>query len=63
MAPICRDPGSHRDAVFVYNDGNAIFFGPSNVPDDVSAGDNTHIGVNRGICRPLSAPDRGEYEH
>jgi len=63
MASICHDPGRNRDAVFLYNVGDAIFFGPSNVLDDVSAVDNIRNVADRAVCRPLSAPGTGKYKH
>jgi hypothetical protein len=47
--------------LFLYNDAGAIFSRPSNVLDDVSAGDDIHNGADTGICRPLSAPDMDKY--
>jgi hypothetical protein len=63
VAYISHDHGRDRHAVFLYNDGDAIFSGPSNIFDDAPVGDSIHNVADRGICRPLSAPDRGEYEH
>jgi hypothetical protein len=62
MASIGHDLGSDRDALFLYKDANAIFYWPSNVLHDVSAGDNIHNVADTGICRPLSAPDMDKYK-
>lgn len=61
MASIGHDPGNDRDALFLYKDTDAIFSWPSNVLDDVSAGDNIHSVANTGICRPLSAADMDKH--
>jgi len=62
MAPICHDPGRDREALLLYNDSDGFFSRPSNVLDDVSAGDNIHNVADTGICRPLSATDMDKYK-
>ena len=63
MASIGHDPGNDRDALFLYKDTDAIFFWPSNVLHDTSAGDNIDNVADTGICRPLSARDMDKYKH
>lgn len=62
MVSIGHDPGNDRDALFLYKDTDAIFFWPSNVFHDVSAGNNIHNVAETGIWRPLSAPDMDKYK-
>lgn len=59
MDDICRRHDRDCDAPFLYKGEDAIFFSPSSVPDDVSAGDDIYTAAETGICKPFSEADTG----